>query len=92
MAEFKISRVQEFGDEAGTGGAGGGPACCDQEHGGPSYKPMETQSRREKLPGLFHRLVRSRWKSLSSREKVLEANHLLSHQVYQRSLEHIDGS
>ena len=59
---------------------------------GPSYKPMETQSPREKLPELFHHLHRPlSWlvspsqseKSLSSCKKVLEAPHLLSHQLYQ---------
>ena len=64
-----------------------GPRTC-----GPSYKPMETQSPREKLPELFHHLHRPlSWlvspsqseKSLSSCKKVLEAPHLLSHQLYQ---------
>ena len=46
QSQWPSSKLQEFGDEAETGGAGGVPGCCDQEHGGPSYKPMETQSRR----------------------------------------------
>ena len=73
QSQWPRLRFQEFGDEKGPGGAGGGPGCRDQEHDGPSYKPMETKCRREKLPGLFHPLVRSRWKSLSSRNNFNKA-------------------
>ena len=58
QSQWPRSRFQEFADEGGTGGAGGVAGCCDQEHGRPSYKPLETQTRRERLPGLFHSLVK----------------------------------
>ena len=46
QSQWPSSKLQEFGDEAETGGAGGVPGCCDQEHGGPRMDG-NTESARE---------------------------------------------